>query len=954
MERVQYSLERSLPQLKLLDEHAILSKEELRSVTSQRQDFEARLIRRQAEKADFVRYLDFESDLNSLIVLRARERAREAAERVRAGDEDARSRLLPRTFFAKQSASYSAQCVAIFERLVRKFRWDVDAWIRYLSWAKGRKMRVVAGRVYARALALHPSRPDLWLSAADYELNSHADTTAARALLQRGLRMNSLVDAQAEESRGLKRARTHSGARTAREPGALRWQLTDYEQDVLRLWVEYMRMELVFVERLRRRWRVLGLDSGNMPAAPASGSLDEAQRAAQSVAPEEPSDDDEEAAAAEAAVDADVPAADEVDEDAPAPHVAPVRPAAGLAVPAGHQQIMSGSIPLVVLEHAKSSLPPSVQLYLYVALLELFSAFPFMDSTVVQSRGQVLCLRTSKGVCGSGDRLRARLMQRVLDAMQAMQEAWDAAGALAAYVMASVYPLYHSLSAAEPAPRDDQARPASQAEREWEDNAYLHGASQLCATYSPVLDGLYACAAVPETLRHDLTAAGPYGPWHLCRPVWFLLQVLSRRLVVCDEAGDEPAPGAPEDAAWRPTPYLTMLMQSGDLPTLVQAAVTHFRTAEPTDDPRMLAFHTALQCLRTPSRCGIDEPNLLAYLERVSARQEAPLARHVPWIAVVSLARRLAANELSWSDVEALVDAHAADPRAWLLYERAARQGTTTASSLLFSWSDEAAEAPAHKAWLQMLERCTQAAHFQDDATAPAWGLLSAWMHTPVSEPIDLSYVSPTAARRALWREYLDWVQDAALAAPSERTREAAEWAWALYKEAVQKTGAVLASSKLVGAARDHAQALHDHVVARFLALSTSVPAPTAQGRAEGGRDAPLTYVLASSSASAACWLDLAQAAQVDAHASEPDAPLLARIAQLYKRAIDQAERERDLTMVTTAWLAYLGYLVRARRDMAGALRELPTATTRIRTLGGDEAVVAFEAAWRAAHAAQT
>ena len=66
MERVQYSLERTLPQLKLLDEHSILSKDELRSVTSQRQGFEARLIRRKAEKFDFVRYIEFEDDLHAV------------------------------------------------------------------------------------------------------------------------------------------------------------------------------------------------------------------------------------------------------------------------------------------------------------------------------------------------------------------------------------------------------------------------------------------------------------------------------------------------------------------------------------------------------------------------------------------------------------------------------------------------------------------------------------------------------------------------------------------------------------------------------------------------------------------------------------------------------------------------------------------------------------------------
>lgn len=923
MERVQYSLERTLPQLKLLDEHAILSKEELRSVTSQRQDFEARLIRRQAEKSDFVRYLDFETDLNSLIVLRSRSRTREAAERVRAGDEDARSRLLPRTFFAKQAASYSAQCVAIFERLVRKFRWDVDAWIRYLSWAKSRKMRVVAGRVYARALALHPSRPDLWLSAADYELNSHADTTAARALLQRGLRMNTIVDAQAQEAHDLKRARTNRGTRAAREPGALRWQLTDYEQDVLRLWVEYMRMELVFMERLRRRWRVLGLDSGDSATSP-STSFRDAQRAAQSVAPELLSDD-EEAAAAEAAVDADVPAADSADEasegDEPS-RPEPVQPAAGIAIPPGHQQIMSGSIPLVVLANAQKSLPPSVQLYFYVALLELFSAFPFFDSTIVQVHGHVLCLRTSQGTCGSGDRLRARLMQRVLDAMQQMDGLWEPAGALAAYVMAGVYPLYHSFSSAVPTPQDDSARPVSQAERELADNAYLHGASQLCATHSPVIDGLYELAAVPESLRLDKTASGLYDPWHACRPVLFLLQVLSRRLVRLDD--DQGG------ASWHPSPYLAMLIHAGDLPSLVQACVAQFRQAEPTDESRMLAFRTTLQFLRTSSRSGIDEPHLLAYLERVRAQPDKDLAG-VPWVALEDLAGRLTRGALSCEDAEALATTLSVDPRAWLLYVRAAQK---KASHPFFgSWSKgEAAADAAHQAWIAMLTRCTQVAQFQDEATASVWGWLSAWACTPATSQVDVSYVSPTAARCTLWMEYLDQVQKAASAAPLEHAREASEWAWALGKEAVHKTGAVLASAALTGVARAHAQALHDAVVSHFVAWEAPGP------------DAALTHALSASSASVSCWLHLAEQ---EAEQSS-DSAHHARCSRLYQRAIDQAERERDVAMMSTTWLAYLDYVAHTRRDMATALRELATATTRVRALGGDAAAVALEAAWRA------
>lgn len=74
------------------------------------------------------------------------------------------------------------------------------------------------------ALQLHPNVPSLYVIAASHEL-SHTSPSTARTLLQRGLRLN-------------------SGS--------------------IELWREYIRMELHFIEGMRRRWNVLGisLDEG--------------------------------------------------------------------------------------------------------------------------------------------------------------------------------------------------------------------------------------------------------------------------------------------------------------------------------------------------------------------------------------------------------------------------------------------------------------------------------------------------------------------------------------------------------------------------------------------------------------------------------------------------------------------------------------------------------------------
>ena len=73
-----------------------------------------------------------------------------------------------------------------------------------------------------RALQLHPNTPALYILAASHEL-SHLSPSAARTLLQRGLRLNA---------------------------------------DSVDMWREYVRMELGFIEGLRRRWDVLGIAVG--------------------------------------------------------------------------------------------------------------------------------------------------------------------------------------------------------------------------------------------------------------------------------------------------------------------------------------------------------------------------------------------------------------------------------------------------------------------------------------------------------------------------------------------------------------------------------------------------------------------------------------------------------------------------------------------------------------------
>jgi U3 small nucleolar RNA-associated protein 6 len=75
-----------------------------------------------------------------------------------------------------------------------------------------------------RALQVHPNNPALYILAASHELD-HLSPSAARALLQRGIRLN---------------------------------------EGSMDMWTEYVKMELGFIESLRRRWDVLGIEVDEM------------------------------------------------------------------------------------------------------------------------------------------------------------------------------------------------------------------------------------------------------------------------------------------------------------------------------------------------------------------------------------------------------------------------------------------------------------------------------------------------------------------------------------------------------------------------------------------------------------------------------------------------------------------------------------------------------------------
>jgi U3 small nucleolar RNA-associated protein 6 len=87
-----------------------------------------------------------------------------------------------------------------------------------------------------KAIQLHPAVPGLWIYAAVWEAEHNSNVTAARALMQQGLR-------------ACPKSET--------------------------LWLEYFRMELIFAEKVKARRLVLGISTPRTPEITEVGEVDD-------------------------------------------------------------------------------------------------------------------------------------------------------------------------------------------------------------------------------------------------------------------------------------------------------------------------------------------------------------------------------------------------------------------------------------------------------------------------------------------------------------------------------------------------------------------------------------------------------------------------------------------------------------------------------------------------------
>lgn len=197
-DKARFYLEKSVPNLQELSRKKIFNSEEISAIAKKRSDFEHVLNAPGSKPGDYVRYATYEMNLETLRKKRC-------------------------TRLGVKSTAYSGQRTVFFilDRATKRFPGDTGLWLQYIGYCQREKAGKKLGKVFTSALRLKPREWRLWVLAAKHYAEGQGDMATARSYLQRGLR---------------------------------------FCGDQERLYLEYAKLEMVYLAKLSARRQILGLD----------------------------------------------------------------------------------------------------------------------------------------------------------------------------------------------------------------------------------------------------------------------------------------------------------------------------------------------------------------------------------------------------------------------------------------------------------------------------------------------------------------------------------------------------------------------------------------------------------------------------------------------------------------------------------------------------------------------
>ncbi|KAL7566839.1 hypothetical protein ACA910_021339 [Epithemia clementina (nom. ined.)] len=237
-EDVQAALDEMVPALQDLQDRQIFTAHEIHQIVDRRRNSEYELRRLQdVRKADFLRYIQAEVDLEQLRHLRWKKWMREQKQQqqqqaTKQDDEDSEKKQDPKDSKKEDKESIRHKIGDthivhhihnLWKRTLQKFgKSDVGLYFQYAEYCKEVQAHAILSRLWAEALQLFPHEAALWAEAASHEFFVVGSIQNARVLLQRGIRLQEPTQPACQE-----------------------------------LWCHLFTLELHLVERLKARRQIL-------------------------------------------------------------------------------------------------------------------------------------------------------------------------------------------------------------------------------------------------------------------------------------------------------------------------------------------------------------------------------------------------------------------------------------------------------------------------------------------------------------------------------------------------------------------------------------------------------------------------------------------------------------------------------------------------------------------------
>ncbi|KAH9822847.1 HAT (Half-A-TPR) repeat-containing protein [Teratosphaeria destructans] len=204
-DKARFYLEQYVPELQEYERKQIFTRQEITAITAKRSDFEHTINARGSRPGDYARYATYEMNLDALRKKRCK-----------------RLGVKGPTHFGGQRTVFF-----ILDRATKKFPGDMGLWMQYIHFCQTEKAGKKLGKVLTSVLRLKPREHGLWILAAKWYAEQQGDMSTARSYMQRGLR---------------------------------------FCQDQRNLWLEYAKLEMVYLAKLAARRRILGLDEDRTAA----------------------------------------------------------------------------------------------------------------------------------------------------------------------------------------------------------------------------------------------------------------------------------------------------------------------------------------------------------------------------------------------------------------------------------------------------------------------------------------------------------------------------------------------------------------------------------------------------------------------------------------------------------------------------------------------------------------